>query len=157
MNWDIVNIYEVNKLDFNESFSLAKYVSNLSLSNRNSYARKIIIHIYEIWDNVDDNTKGIWSDLAESQGFYPYIRERMDNTSEIRRSFHRSEYIDNIVFHKEQKTLSYLIKKKQNLIVSAPTSFGKSLLIEEIVACDKHNNILIIQPTLALINETRLK
>ncbi|MFU1836462.1 DEAD/DEAH box helicase, partial [Enterococcus faecium] len=84
--------------------------------------------IYEIWDNVDDNTKGIWSDLAESQGFYPYIRERMDNTSEIRRSFHRSEYIDNIVFHKEQKTLSYLIKKKQNLIVSAPTSFGKSLL-----------------------------
>ena len=49
------------------------------------------------------------------------------------------------------------INKKQNLVVSAPTSFGKSLLIEEFVARRKYENILIIQPTLALIDETRRK
>ncbi|HHQ1002834.1 TPA: DEAD/DEAH box helicase, partial [Listeria innocua] len=61
------------------------------------------------------------------------------------------------MFHKEQKYLSNLIEKKENIVVSAPTSFGKSLLIQEIVASKKFLNILIIQPTLALINETRLK
>nr|WP_304294477.1 DEAD/DEAH box helicase [Campylobacter gracilis] len=41
--------------------------------------------------------------------------------------------------------------------MSAPTSFGKSLLIQEFVARKKYSNILIIQPTLALIDETRKK
>ncbi|WP_168403564.1 DEAD/DEAH box helicase family protein, partial [Erwinia amylovora] len=38
-----------------------------------------------------------------------------------------------------------------------PTSFGKSLLIEEIVSSLKYKNILIIQPSLALLDETRKK
>lgn len=45
----------------------------------------------------------------------------------------------------------------KNVIASAPTSFGKSLLIEEVVASNKYKNIVIIQPTLALLDETRLK
>ncbi len=44
-----------------------------------------------------------------------------------------------------------------NVIVSAPTSFGKSLLIEEIVASNRFKNLVIIQPTLALLDETRHK
>ena len=36
-----------------------------------------------------------------------------------------------------QKKLSNLIFSRKNVIVSAPTSFGKSLLIEEIIANDK--------------------
>lgn len=43
------------------------------------------------------------------------------------------------------------------MIISAPTSFGKSLLIEEIVANKKFRDIVIIQPTLALLDETRKK
>lgn len=41
--------------------------------------------------------------------------------------------------------------------MQVPTSFGKSLLIEELVASKKYKNIVIIQPTLALLDETRLK
>lgn len=157
MDWGKEKIYEIKELGFNESFSLAKYVSNLSLSKKIDNAGRIVIHVFDIWNHVDSNSKEIWIDLAESLGFYPYITNRMDITSEIRRSFHHSEYIKGIVFHKEQKILSNYIEKKKNIVVSAPTSFGKSLLIEEIVACNKHQNILIIQPTLALINETRMK
>jgi replicative superfamily II helicase len=63
-----------------------------------------------------------------------------------------------IYFHEEQKFLSdFLRKDKRNLIVSAPTSFGKSLLIQEIVASKQYKNIVIIQPTLALLDETRRK
>ncbi|MGS4443454.1 DEAD/DEAH box helicase [Enterobacter roggenkampii] len=50
-----------------------------------------------------------------------------------------------------------LINSEKNVIASAPTSFGKSLLIEEIVASKKYKNIIIIQPTLALLDETRKK
>ncbi|UZJ66622.1 hypothetical protein OKW96_20500 [Sphingobacterium sp. KU25419] len=42
-------------------------------------------------------------------------------------------------------------------MVSAPTSFGKSLLIEEFIASKKFKNVIIIQPTLALLDETRKK
>ena len=42
-------------------------------------------------------------------------------------------------------------------MLSAPTSFGKSLLIEEIVASHLYSNIVIVQPTLALLDETRKK
>ncbi|MFN6668632.1 DEAD/DEAH box helicase [Enterococcus faecalis] len=159
MDWNKVDIYSVKELSFEDSFSLAKFTSNLSLSNKKDIARKIIIHILEIWENIDSSTKEIWMDIVESAGFYPYLisNSTMDTTSEIRKAFHSSNYLDNVVFHKEQKYLSTLIEKKENIVVSAPTSFGKSLLIQEIVASRKFKNILIIQPTLALINETRIK
>ncbi|EIA1380509.1 TPA: DEAD/DEAH box helicase, partial [Listeria innocua] len=159
MNWETVDIYSINELNFEDSFSLAKFTSNMSLSNEEGRAKKIIIHILEIWENIDSSTKEIWIDIIESAGFYPYLASNanMDTTSEIRRAFHSSNYLENVVFHKEQKYLSNLIEKKENIVVSAPTSFGKSLLIQEIVASKKFRNILIIQPTLALINETRLK
>jgi len=50
-----------------------------------------------------------------------------------------------------------LLNSDNNIIVSAPTSFGKSLLIEEFVSSKKFKNIIIIQPTLALLDETRKK
>lgn len=39
--------------------------------------------------------------------------------------------------------------------MSAPTSFGKSLIIDALIASGKFKNIVIIVPTIALIDETR--
>ena len=45
-----------------------------------------------------------------------------------------------------------IISDRKNLILSAPNQvLVKSLLIEEFVARNTYKNILIIQPTLALI------
>ncbi|MBD7985727.1 DEAD/DEAH box helicase [Sporosarcina sp. Sa2YVA2] len=161
MIWNGEEILKINVLDFEKSFSLAKYVSQQHLINE-EVANKIIIKVLDIWENVDPTTKDIWMDLIESAGFYPYLLRivesstQLDITSEIRTSYHSSNNLGNITFHKEQKKLAGLIADEQNLIVSAPTSFGKSLLIQEIIALDRYDNILIIQPTLALINETRI-
>lgn len=59
--------------------------------------------------------------------------------------------------HEEQLIVKNMLDNERNVIVSAPTSFGKSLLIEELVADNKYQNIVIIQPTLALLDETRKK
>lgn len=150
--------------DFNDNWNLTKYVSSIIDS---SIAREIIIHILDIWDKVNDQIKPIWLDLIENAGFYPYYVEKIENTSQvsyrpsfqqdIRTSFFKSDNLPNIYFHKEQKKIEMDLSAGRNVAVSAPTSFGKSLLIEEMVARKKYDNILIIQPTLALINETRKK
>ncbi len=56
-----------------------------------------------------------------------------------------------------QQNISQNLNSNISVVLSAPTSFGKSLLIEEIVASRKHRNIVVVQPTLALLDETRKK
>ncbi|MFX8668623.1 DEAD/DEAH box helicase, partial [Acinetobacter baumannii] len=45
----------------------------------------------------------------------------------------------------------------ENVILSAPTSFGKSLIIEAIVSSLEFNNIVIVVPTIALMDELKRK
>ncbi|CDK34251.1 Helicase conserved C-terminal domain protein [Ligilactobacillus salivarius cp400] len=149
-------------LNFQESWDLAKYVTRVVDS---SDGRKILIHLLDIWDKVNEETKPIWIDLIERAGFYPYYIDKIDTVNSekaslqslIRASFFKSNYLDGIYFHEQQKEIEIAISEGKNVAVSAPTSFGKSLLIEEIVARNQFDNILIIQPTLALIDETRRK
>ena len=142
--------------DFDFCFNLAK---EISVSNDS----KKLIDVIENWEYVHHEVRTVFLSLIEGFGFYPYLNDgvELDLATLIRREYHKSQFVNkqgnSIVFHYEQKILEEKINKKQNLVVSAPTSFGKSLLIEEFVARRKYENILIIQPTLALIDETRRK
>ncbi|MFR8070445.1 DEAD/DEAH box helicase [Faecalimonas sp.] len=125
-------------------------------------AQKNIVFILDRLDDLPDETYEIWSDIIESAGFYPYINreENLSLTSladQIRYYSFSSSYLENLILHKDQKRLSELLKSGKNVVASAPTSFGKSLLIEELVASNQYKNIVVIQPTLALLDETRIK
>lgn len=154
-----------DSINIDTSFEYAKICSIALASGETSAyadAERIVIHMLNRWCSIPEETKPIWGDLAESVGFYPYIQRdasMIDNTlsEEMRCIYHRSKYLPNVYMHREQKDLSNIIFSGQNVIVSAPTSFGKSLLIEEVVASNKFKNIVIIQPTLALLDETRRK
>ncbi len=122
--------------------------------------------IIEMLDYISKNgTKYgmLWGTILESAGFFPYldkykdIFKNDDVASMITKEYFASDNMENIYFHKEQKALVNKLKLGKNLIVSAPTSFGKSLLIEEVVSSQKYKNIIIIQPTLALLDESRKK
>lgn len=160
---DMDDFFKCSELrDFDDNFSLIKYVSS---KIDESEARKIIIHILDIWDNVNKEAKKIWIDLIGRAGFYPYFMDKVKSQervhlsvqTQIKTEFFKSDYLPNVYFHEQQKEIEQALSNGENVAVSAPTSFGKSLLIEEIVARRKFNNILIIQPTLALIDETRKK
>lgn len=158
------------RLDETVLFEIAK-IANVLLSSGNSkfpeVGRKLIIYILDNWWKIPDGYKELYTDLIARCGFYPYLEKEKNNLllndlrSEIKKEFHRSPYIklndgDDLFFHEKQKEISeILLNSDRNLVVSAPTSFGKSLLIEEIVASKRYTNIVIIQPTLALLNETR--
>jgi len=160
------NIKEILKYselkNYEENFELIKYISSIIDT---SDARKVIIHILDIWENVNNNAKEMWIDLIGRAGFYPYYIEKvcqeeqltLSLQDQIKTEFFKSDYLPNIYFHQQQKEIEIALSNGNNIAVSAPTSFGKSLLIEEIVARKQFCNILIIQPTLALIDETRKK
>lgn len=147
-----------------ECFELAYEISRLLNSNDESTkqdGRDLIIRLLDNWECILESYRPVFTDLISAAGFYPYINQmgllRNDLGDEIRMEHHRSPNLDDRYFHSEQKKLADLIDRKVNVIVSAPTSFGKSMLIEEIIASAKYRNIVIIQPTLALLDETRRK
>lgn len=162
----VSEIEKIQKISFDESFKIISHCTQL-LSQHSVEAelsaRKIVIHILNNWEKVDSNVYEVWTDLIETLGFYPYIQKNRTNlkttsfADDIRMSYFQSDFLDNTYLHKEQKKISNYLLSGKNVIASAPTSFGKSLLIEEIVASKKYRNIIIIQPTLALLDETRLK
>jgi superfamily II DNA/RNA helicase len=140
--------------------AIANAVNSTDSSVQND-GRNHLIKVIDVWEQIPTGMKPMWEDLIESVGFYPYIEKYKMTVSDldarIRQEYHRSNYIFDKTLHSKQKELSDLVLSKRNVIVSAPTSFGKSLLIEEIVASGIYTNIVIIQPTLALLDETRIK
>ena len=153
---------EPRQISYSEGFSYAKVCSNLIADRQLTIARKLAIRILNNWKEMDRNLYPIWSDLMETLGFYPYFNREngLENSSlddALRQCYHMSDYLPLITLHSDQKRISDLIFSGKNVVLSAPTSYGKSLLIEEIVASHKFHNIVIIQPTLALLDETRIK
>lgn len=59
-----------------------------------------------------------------------------------------------VILTKEQKDLYDLFMKRRRLVVSAPTSFGKSRVVREIIAHSSYKCVAVVVPTNALLNET---
>ena len=148
-----------DKISFDDSFSLSGYCAKL-LRNSESEdnGREIIIRVLDAWSKIDTNTYQIWFDLIDSAGLYPYLKgEELLGSTLLRYEYHKSPFLPDIYLHEEQQKISFDLLSRKSVVLSAPTSFGKSLLIEEIVASRLYQNIVIIQPTLALLDETRKK
>ena len=159
---NIIEDFEKSQeISFEKSFDYAQQCSSLLKSNEED-GRKLVINALNNWDKIEEQSKQIWIDLIESSGFYPYLNNGVGISlhnlpAEIRRGLHLSNNLESKYFHDDQFELLNLLNSDKNVIVSAPTSFGKSLLFEEIIASKKYQNLIIIQPTLALLDETRKK
>jgi superfamily II DNA/RNA helicase len=147
-------------LDLKTVFELSKTCSKL-LGNKETehMGRDLVIRALDVWDKIPKAAHPLWNDIIEAAGLYPYTKvDKLQGTALLRQEFHRSDFLKDKFLHSEQMGLSHILhNSEQSLIVSAPTSFGKSLLIEELVASKKYKNIVVIQPTLALLDETRKK
>ncbi len=148
-----------SKLEFNfeETYALLSFINKLYVQNEND-GRDLVIRLLDKWDFIDENCKSFFNDIIESYGLYPYVDENLlTGSSFLRYELHKSPFLNNVYLHEEQFEISTALQSDKSVVLSAPTSFGKSLLIEEVVASRKYKNIVIIQPTLALLDETRKK
>lgn len=163
INKILKDLEEQQYIAYAVGFDYARACSALISEKEEAIARKIAIRILNHWYQMDSNLYPIWSEIMESLGFYPYLRGKergLENNSlddAIRLCYHESNYLQTVILHADQKRVSDLLFAGRNVVLSAPTSYGKSLLIEEIVASHRYHNIVIIQPTLALLDETRIK
>lgn len=101
--------------------------------------------------------KQVQTALVENAGVYPYLAPAdLSSTSDlISYEAHRPRGIPDIVLHSGQLDAYSHLMNGENVVLSAPTSFGKSLLIDVLISSGKYNNIVVIVPTIALIDETR--
>jgi Helicase conserved C-terminal domain len=148
-----------DKINYEDSFGLSQFCSIL-LANKEdeNHGRDIVIRVRDAWDKIPEATRPIWNTLTEAAGLYPYVEPKeLSPSALLRYEYHKSPYLNDVYLHEEQQHLSVELQSGRSVVVSAPTSFGKSLLIEEIIASGIYKHLVIIQPTLALLDETRKK
>jgi len=152
-------IQQAEVIGLTDSFDIARACSALlAKPEMEYYGRDLIIRVLEKLDKVEKRTHRIWNDMVEAAGLHPYVdKTLLAGSAILRHEYHQSDHLPGYYLHREQQSLSALLSEGESLVVSAPTSFGKSLLIEEVVASKAYHNIVVIQPTLALLDETRKK
>lgn len=158
---EIIKILSQPEISFTQCSEILAWIDiNEKIHDKQKQAREVLFRLLDRKQTLPELIVPILFDYVENLGYYPYLesqQEKMSLKSLLHYEFFRSENIPEIVMHQKQAEVYHLLSKEKSVILSAPTSFGKSLIIEEIVASNKYKNIVIILPTLALIDEVRQK
>ncbi|GAT32683.1 DEAD/DEAH box helicase [Terrimicrobium sacchariphilum] len=94
--------------------------------------------------------------LTREVGLFPYLdQEELSLKDSLAYEFHRPDESSDFVFHRVQAQVFRRLIDGENVILSAPTSFGKSRVIDSIISAKEFQNIVILVPSIALIDETR--
>lgn len=126
------------------------------LAEKENAGRDALIRVLENAELLSDCMSVVES-LVQRAGLFPYQRspESLSTSELLNFEFHTVEGLDDIVLHSVQGQVYRALVDGANVILSAPTSFGKSLLMDAMIASRRFKNIVVIVPTIALIDETR--
>lgn len=90
-------------------------------------------------------------------GLNMYINNRKYFKREIYNIFNQSKFNDKKVLHPQQVEVLNFLLEGNNMLLSAPTSFGKTFIALEYMTRSTFSNIVFVVPTLALMNELSSK
>ncbi|WP_088159389.1 DEAD/DEAH box helicase [Achromobacter xylosoxidans] len=118
-------------------------------------------HLIRLLDSLGKERRGydpLVNHLIRELGLYPYLE--LETAAWQDRFVFESFKVDvgqdvPVTLHSEQSLVLKHLLNGENLAISAPTSFGKSLIIDAYIAIKKPKNVLILVPTIALTDETR--
>ena len=126
---------EINSKQFSDvkwlaenDFSALSVISNLLTLEENK-GRECLIRLLE-HRHLFDRYTSIVDDLVQRSGLFPYLSENHENLNEfdlLSLEFHRPIGMEDIVLHSSQSKIYLALMDGANVILSAPTSFGKSL------------------------------
>lgn len=141
-----------------DTFHACHYVNDLIAQNNEIDARNQLIKILDFHEKEKLEYPEVVNHLIRQTGLYPYLR--IESAVWQDRFAFESFKVDiglpkPITLHREQSSILKKLLQGQNLAISAPTSFGKSFVIDSFIAAKRPNNIVIIVPTIALTDETR--
>jgi replicative superfamily II helicase len=122
-----------------------------------SVARELVIRLLEHRD-VAGAVGPILDALVRQLGLFPYLEpDSLPLPDLLAFEAHRPIGLDEegVVFHEIQGYVYRLLLSGESVILSAPTSFGKSLIIDALIASGRYANVVVVVPTIALLDETR--
>lgn len=90
-------------------------------------------------------------------GLNMYIRNTKYLKRELYNIFNQSKLDEKKVLHSQQVEVLKILMDENNLLLSAPTSFGKTFIALEYMKRKNFSNIVFVIPTLALMNELSVK
>ena len=139
-------------------FDQCHIINGLLISNQENEARQELIKLLDYHNSNDLAYNPLVNHLIRETGLFPYLEPETSNWEE--RFIYNAFKVDvgeekPLTLHREQSFLLKNLLEGKNIAVSAPTSFGKSFVIDAYIKIKKPNNVLIIVPTLALTDETR--
>lgn len=121
--------------------------------------RELTIRALNNREFLAEQYQPILDEITANTGLHPYIVENFKGlstrTALLHAAHEASGEMEGYVVHSAQaRILSYLVAG-ESIVLSAPTSFGKSLLIDLTIASRDFESIVLLVPTLALVEETR--
>lgn len=141
-------------VDFEEYKRIGDLINSGSLGN----ARSAVINLLDSRTKRNLPCNEILNHLIREVGLYPYMSPETSDWKDVfAANMFRADVGDeeDSTLHLEQAHILRRLLQGESLAVSAPTSFGKSYIIDAYIAIRKPNCVVIIVPTVALANETR--
>lgn len=141
-----------------EVFSECQRINEFIAIKEEAKARDDLIKLLDYHEREKLSYSPLLNNLIRQVGLYPYLE--VDSSSWQDRFAYESFKADvgdskPVTLHKEQSSILKKLIEGKNLAVSAPTSFGKSFIIDAFISIKRPKNIVIIVPTIALTDETR--
>ena len=127
-----------------DAFALLKATASLVNTDDNSdVAREMVLRALDQQD-LFAAYQPILDSLARAVGLFPYMNtDSLDMRDAIAYEFHRPlNMAADLVFHREQARIYQRLLAGDSVVLSAPTSFGKSKIIDAIIASNKFANLV---------------
>lgn len=152
--------FENKNLTPDEIFALARSVAYFfqKRDSDTTEALDLIIRLLDRRTEFEGKLSGIAEmidAIAREAGLYPYIKSLGSWRDELAIEMMRAPGLSDVVFHVEQAIVFQKLAEGRSVILSAPTSFGKSLLIDALVAYRQPRTVVAVVPTIALLDEFR--
>ena len=146
----------------NSLFDLGREIA-VEIALHGSENGEVIEAIIRLTDVIEKSTEDMPNGLLDMQsallrqsGLFPYANpNHLIFRDQLAYEAYRSDADQEIVYHREQLEIIERLEAGHNVILSAPTSFGKSLIIDMLCNSPERRKIVIIVPTIALIDETK--
>lgn len=138
-------------------FESCHLINEHLISNQEVEARNELIKLLDYHERNKIEYSPLVNHLIRNTGLYPYLNADTANWED--RFVYEIFKVDiggkQSTLHREQSSLLKRLVNGENIAVSAPTSFGKSFVIDAFISITNPNNVVIIVPTIALTDETR--
>ncbi|KGE73663.1 DEAD/DEAH box helicase [Spirochaeta lutea] len=141
-----------------ELFNYYQEINDLQEIGEELKARNELIKVLDMHEKQDIKYNHVINHLIRRSGLFPYIQ--IENASWEDRYIYEAFKVnigksEPAILHYEQSRILKKLLNGDSFAVSAPTSFGKSFIIDSFIAIKKPENVVIIVPTIALTDETR--